>query len=513
MSSAFFHRHFQFLTELVVIASLIALAVILRLNSLTASLTDWHSFRQADTASVTLEYVKHGVDVLHPTYHDYSNIASGLPNPNGHRMVEFPWINGLVATLVRWQPTWDLVVTSRLTSIAFSVITLVSLYYLGRTWFNPTVATLTGLSFATLPYAVFYSRVVLPEPAVIATSTAALASFWWWAQKGGWGKWLLSTLLFTLAILLKPFVVFVAPVYIWLSWWRWRQNIWRQLGLWLYPVLGLLALWQWRTWIHNFPEGIPASDWLYNSNGIRWRPAWFRWLGYERLTKLILGWWGAPFLAIGFWPPTWSVGYGAVLAWWLGMSAYLSVIATGNVRHDYYQVLLLPIVSLSLGLGLVQFLAVADNLCQLLKTRFKLNLTPTGITTLSWLGVGVAIGLIWLGGRQIVATYYGTRSDWEEAGRVANQLLPADAKVIAPAFGDTAFMFQINRPGWPIGFEIEDKIKRGATHYVTTTYDDEAHQLETQYQVIAKEPLDNPRYLIIDLRTEIKPRPEVETHP
>ena len=70
----------------------------LRLYRLHYPLLDWHSWRQADTASVTREYVKaKRVDLLQPRYHDLSNIPSGRPNPEGYRMVEFPIINGIIA--------------------------------------------------------------------------------------------------------------------------------------------------------------------------------------------------------------------------------------------------------------------------------------------------------------------------------------------------------------------------------------------------------------------------------
>jgi hypothetical protein len=70
-------------------------AFLVRLYGITNPLADWHSFRQADTASVTREYIKHGVDLLHPKYHDLSNVQSGQMNEGkdnveGWRMVEFP---------------------------------------------------------------------------------------------------------------------------------------------------------------------------------------------------------------------------------------------------------------------------------------------------------------------------------------------------------------------------------------------------------------------------------------
>src|SRR4030067_863850 len=64
-----------------------------------------------------------------------------------------------------------------------------------------------------------------------------------------------------------------------------------------------------------------------------------------------------------------------------------------------------------------------------------------------------------------------------EAGKVADQVLPHDAKVIAPYLGDTAFLYQTKRRGWPIGGDIEKKISIGATDYVTVTKDAEVEML------------------------------------
>ena len=96
-----------------------------RLSHLTSPLADWHSWRQVDTASVAREYVKHGIDFLHPTYHDLSSIPSGKENPAGYRMVEFPLINGFVAWLSTAIPGLTKVeihVVYRFIDIVFSLI-------------------------------------------------------------------------------------------------------------------------------------------------------------------------------------------------------------------------------------------------------------------------------------------------------------------------------------------------------------------------------------------------------
>lgn len=87
-----YHRTLELLKkDWVVLSVLVLLAFVPRLRGISSQPTDWHAFRQSDTASVTREYVKHGIDLLHPKYQDHSNIQSGKENPEGYRMVEFPF--------------------------------------------------------------------------------------------------------------------------------------------------------------------------------------------------------------------------------------------------------------------------------------------------------------------------------------------------------------------------------------------------------------------------------------
>ncbi len=64
------------------------------------------------------------------------------------------------------------------------------------------------------------------------------------------------------------------------------------------------------------------------------------------------------------------------------------------------------------------------------------------------------------------------------------------------------FLFQTNRTGWPIGFEIDDKIELGAEYYVSTSLDDEARELLKKYHIIEQ----TPEFIILDLQ---KPNEEL----
>ncbi|MDQ3008141.1 MAG: glycosyltransferase family 39 protein [bacterium] len=458
---------------------LVILTLVPRLYRITNPIADWHSWRQADTASVTREYVKHGVSLREPQYHDLSNIPSGEDNLNGYRMVEFPIINASIATVIRTFPQLSLEITSRLFSIAASVGSMVALFFLVKRISGLSTAVATSIAFALMPFSIYYGRVILPEPFVLLFSTFSLLSFKYWLDAKRW-YWLSSSAVaLALALLLKPFVVFLAPVYVVLLWQRYGIKALLQWQLIPFAVVAIAPFWWWRNWITQYPAGIPDSAWLFNQNLIRLRPAWFRWLFWERTTKLMLGYLGVvPILAnfLSLRKDLW-----AYAAWGLGILVFYIVIATGNVQHDYYQVLSIPIVSIFLGRGM---LALYNCLHIRLRTK-KATIITALLIVACWI-------LAW---QQVSGFFNVNHWEYVEAGAAVNRLTPADSIVIAPAMGDTVFLYQTNRRGWPIGFEIDDKIRKGATHYVTTSDDDEARELSTKYQTVEK----GNRYLLLDL--------------
>lgn len=479
---------------------LMLLGGFLRTYQLTAPLADWHSFRQADTASVTREFVKNGVDFLRPQYHDLSNIQSGKDNLDGWRMVEFPLVNGLLAYVLRAFPSLDLVVTSRVASILASVLSIGLLGWLIKSLHTPKMAVIAVTVFAVMPFAVFYGRTILPEPFLVLLVLLSAVSWRMWLEKNQRTVlWLLlSALAFAAALLVKPMAVFFLPLFagIWLQTPRAESRGWKSV---VFPVIAfgvsaLPVLW-WRSWIEQFPTGIPASSWLLNGNGIRLKPAWWRWLFADRLGRLMFGYWGAALLPFGLLATfpnetvqkriakeaqffkrltsfffAWAQNGAALLGLTLGMFTYMVVFASGNVQHDYYQVLLLPWVAWLWAAG----------------ASWMLDRAQTTLEKYTLVAV-----LVFIGGFSWIFSWYHVK-DWfqiqnpaiVQAGQAVDRLTPSDALIIAPYFGDTAFLFQTNRRGWPIGYYINEKIEFGAQYYVSSSLDDETKQLMQSYTVM-----------------------------
>ncbi|HEX9008334.1 MAG TPA: glycosyltransferase family 39 protein [Patescibacteria group bacterium] len=471
---------------------LLALIVILglwvRLYKIDNPVADWHSFRQADTSSVTEEWLKHGVNVLAPAYQDHSNIQSGKDNPHGYRMVEFPVYNLLHYGVYKLDPGLGIDKAGRVTSVILSLISIVLIFLIGDRLSGFFVGFMAALFMAILPFNIYYSRTILPEPLTIVTVLASYFFLLLSAEKESKQRKLwfyLSAISLSISILVKPYAIFFVLPHAALIFRLLVQQRLNILDIFLYGGIALGPFGWWRRHILSYPTGIPASDWLLNSSGIRWRPAWFRWLFAERLGRLILGIYGTIFLILGLIAKPKHEGV-AYWLWFIGILTYFSVVAGGNVQHDYYQAIIIPFLTLILAKGVSLVLSLST-------TTYSRWLTIL-MTILSF---GFMISLAWY---DIEPYYHINNPAIIEAGKEVDRLTPKDALVIAPYNGDTAFLYQTRRTGWPIGFYIEDKMSKGATYYVSVVYDDEARSLEKQYTLVEK----TDKFIIIKLTPPAK---------
>lgn len=466
-------------------------AVALRLWHINYPLADWQSWRQSDTAAVARNFIKFGVDPLRPRFDDLSNIPSGKDNPMGWRMVEFPIYQVIGTGFFTATRLFTIEVWLRLTTIVASVGTLILLSFLVAEFVSPLAGLFSGFIYAVLPYSIFYGRAILPDTLTVFFSVLSLfllAQTEGKRSKGPWGRIVLSSLVAALALLTKPMAAFLLLPALYLLIRRFSFSKQLVVGMVIYGAIALLPFLWWRQWIRQFSEGIPAYLWLLNAGNIRFKGAWFRWLFAVRLGDLMLGFWGLIPFGLGLLMKP-NQRERAFFRWWiLGALLYLIIFAAGNVQHDYYQILIVPAVVIVVAKGYESILR---------NTSFSL-FARTSIAVVS---AAFMLAFSWF----TIRTYYWiNRPEIVEAGRLADKLLPKDAKVIAPYGGDTTFLYQTNRQGWPIGFDITKKIKMGAAFYVTvspTDKDLETKQLAECFTVLVR----NDRYAVIDLTKPTKP--------
>lgn len=225
-----------------------------------------------------------------------------------------------------------------------------------------------------------------------------------------------------------------------------------RIELYLFFILALAPLLWWRWWESHYPEGIPAFLWLLNEGNIRFTGAYFYWIFAERVSKLILGYWGIAIVVVGLLAKK-TKGYGFFLSFLASSLLYLIVIARGNVQHDYYQIPLLPTLAFFFGVGAEGFLSFG-------KTYGNKWISTTVLAI-------VCLFTLMFGWYQVRDYFHINNPNMILAGQAVNTLTPPNAKIIAPLDGDSSFLYQTNRQGWA-SFEkpLPDMIAMGADYLV-----------------------------------------------
>src|SRR5690606_27114861 len=113
--------------------------------------------------------------------------------------------------------------------------------------------------------------------------------------------------------------------------------------------------------------------------------------------------------------------YGFFLSFLISSLLYMTVIARGNVQHDYYQILIIPTVALLMARGVSFLFSITQS------TNKVVALLVTGVS------IVLMLALSWY---QIRDYFNVNNMAMVEAGKKADVLLPKDAKVIAPYDGD-----------------------------------------------------------------------------
>ena len=112
----------------VVLLLIFLAAFLVRLYKIDNPIADWHSWRQADTAAVTRNFINIEFNPFMPRYDDLSNIQTGYDNPMGYRFVEFPVYNTFSYFLITsTNGLFTIEIWQRLGSI---VASLFSMYFL-----------------------------------------------------------------------------------------------------------------------------------------------------------------------------------------------------------------------------------------------------------------------------------------------------------------------------------------------------------------------------------------------
>lgn len=451
--------------EILVIILILFFTLAPRLYKINNPIADHHSWRQADTAAVARNFIKDEFNILKPRIDNLTPISSmAVPNPNRFFMTELPLYSFIVANLYLIFGIHEYI--GRLVSVGFSLGTVLMLYFLVRRLIGKREAIVAAFTFALMPFSIYFSRVFMPEPAMLFYTVGAILFTDIWAESNK-SRWMVLASVFSaLALLTKPFTVFVMPVVFYLILRKFKFSIFKKWQFYFFVLITFLPLILWRSYISHFPASIPASEWLFDINGLRFKGAFFHWIFVERFDILMLTAGGVALVIAGLLKPVTKRDGFVWHLWFLGLLIYTAVFAGGNVTHDYYQVPFIPIFAVLLARGAGWILDLATNFYQKL-----FNFSVIVVCFVSMLAFG------WFE----VRNFYPIQGGVDLAGPEVDKLTRKDALVIAGDTADVTLLYNTNRHGWVTGYgsvypntaeKIEELRKAGAGYYVTTKVSD-----------------------------------------
>ncbi len=461
--------------DLVLLSTIILVALLFRFYKINTPLADLHSWRQADTAAVARNFARDGFDLLHPHFDDLSSLQSGIENPQGLRYVEFPLYNAIFSLAYKLYPAIPIEMYGRMTSIFFSLLIIGVIYYLALKEWGRLTAFFAASVFAVFPYFVFFSRVVLPE--TMATALAMLSIFFLYLSLYHTNQrlssviyYLSSLVCFALSLLVKPPVIVYGVALVILFWEKYRFAIVKHWTLYAYFIIAAIPVYLWRRYITFFPQGVPPSDWLLPSvntseglQNIFFKPAFFRWIFFERLNKAILGGYLTFFFILGILIKTRKyILYGVLLS----ALFYLFIFQGGNIQHEYYQTIIFPAVALFVGRGIA---LVIENL--------KLFIHPVAVVVV----VVSAIFLSFFFSFYIVKDYYNVPPELPQIARIVNTLTTSEDHVVTDRLGDTTLLYLMDRKGAPAIYKDPPELKKIGYTYLVTLNSEKAQELEKTY--------------------------------
>lgn len=460
---------------------IILVGLVLRLYHFDTPLADYHSWRQADTAAVARNFVKDGFNLMQPRYDDLTSIQSGKDNFTGLRFVEFPIYNAMMAGMHKLLPFFPVEVWGRIVSAVMSLTVIAVIYYLALKESSRVTAIAAGAVYAFFPFFVFFSRTVLPENTALGFVFLSIFFLYLFIRTETLSKqitfFVISVIFFAMSILVKPTAIFYGLVLAYLFIRKYNISVFKTVPAYVYFILAAIPLIAWRVYILQFPEGIPVSGWLFTDvetfegrKQIFFKPAFFRWIFFERINNQILGGYMTFFLALGALakPRTYLLPL-------IGLSGliYVMTFQGGNVQHEYYQIMLFPALAVMCGLGF-----------NFIYKQHKQFLHP-GIVIASCI---VIVGLSWFFSYYKVRDYYGIPTDLVQIARIVQTLTRPDDKIITDRYGDTTLLYLMDRKGSPaiykdIPFMREDGYKYlVVTVPETITWMKEKEQLKTVFE-------------------------------
>ncbi len=305
-------------------------------------IVDLHSWRQADTAAFTHNYLNNGMNLFKPQIDRYPCRFRDVKD-FGLVEAELPIVHYLAAVpLYAAGKDWPSAPYLRGVSVFFFALALIYLFLLVRRLLSDEEALVAALVFSTLPLSVFFTRTVQPDGPGIFFIVACYYYLDLWLVEGRKRHFFASVALGAGVVLIKiSFAFFLAPAAYFFFWRRGFAAAFKRATSYMWLLMVVLPSVGWYSYAHRFPwtfgiwPGREGNKFSTLDGIIRDAPGWHTFT--DRAAFEIFTWSGIVLLIVGFTLLKAKKGLVVFAVWFFSVLFFLLVAIVGNKIHNYYQ--------------------------------------------------------------------------------------------------------------------------------------------------------------------------------
>jgi 4-amino-4-deoxy-L-arabinose transferase-like glycosyltransferase len=447
--------------RLLLMAALVLTGMAVRLVMITQPYVDYWSWRQSDVAMIAENFYRQGFQILWP------QINWAGPEP-GYVGTEFPLVPFLAALLYGLFGVQEWI--GRTISVVFFATSIPFFFLLVRRVYDDVTAGCATAFYCFAPLSVVAGRSFMPDVPSLALGIAALYLFLQWLEHDGVKFLLAACVVLTLALLVKIPTIMIGLPMLYLAVRIRGSAVLKDWRIWLLAAAPLAVAGAW--YVHAYQIAVTyAPHHLFGERGLG-LASLERYLRMLNLADTPLGMLTPVLVVLAL------IGLGLrgherignVFHWWaLALLVFVVVGGSGNSRHDWYR---LPLVPIAAALGGAAFVHVTAAIAR------KWGRAPVILASAAIL---VLFG--WFAFKAASVIYV----PWDEssmlAGAELNRSVAREALVAVIDRGNPTALYYSKRKGWhfPKNFGTTPADSAEAIRELS-----ELHQLGLRYLVLLK---------------------------
>ncbi len=413
---------------------IIALGLILRLQSFHNLPFDGHAMRQTDTESVAYNFAFNNHNILYPQ----NSLIRPITNTKAYFFLEFPtyqYLIGLFYRLFGWH-----IELARIVNIFLYIISSISIYYISSNLFkSKNTAYLTTFFFAVAPGSIFFlGHAIHPDIFAVCTYLLSLATFLQWRNKNNYLLLITSLITLSLSVATRPFILIGIPAYLYLLW---TKKV--PIRMYFYYIITAPLIYiLWKLW--QLPFESADSSWenwiLTGRQNLFDYQILVKQLILKNVVGEVMGKITTIFAVIGaftYLSKHKNSSLTFIFIWLIFVPFYWLIVPSGNTTHQYYaNVYIIPIVILA-GYGL-------NFILQKLSSINKYTYIAFAILSIT------------------IATYNGYHTsryyfediiphNEQQIAKEIAQVIPQDAKIVYLAINNSIPFSLYHIRGWMLG--------------------------------------------------------------